>query len=119
MRRQVLLRLIFLVALAGGLLLWAQQRKPREMAVEIDLTGALPGEIVEVDVVVRREGHLLLRRDVQYGAAGAPGLVQLQLSAQPGDAEVETTLVYTGKPARRSVSRVALSEEAPARTRVE
>jgi hypothetical protein len=110
-------RLVFLALLGGGLLFWSQLRKPRELVLEIDLTQAMPGEITEVDVVVRRDGHALARHDVRYGAAGAPGLLQLPLRASPGDAEVETTLVYAGKPARKSVSQATLAESPSARVR--
>ena len=119
MRKGLLLRLVFLLLLAGGLVLWAQQRKPRDLSLQVDLTGALPGEIVELDVVVRRSGHLLARHDVRYGSAGAPGLVEMPLHAAPGSAEVETTLVYEGKPARRHTAAVTLSQGAPARVRAE
>jgi hypothetical protein len=115
MRKGLRLRLAFLAVLGGGLLLWAQQRKPRDLTLQIDLTGALPGEMVELEVVVRRGGHALARHDVQYGKAGAPGLVEMPVHAAPGDAEVETTLVYAGKAAHRSVVQVKLEETAPAR----
>src|SRR5438270_2653009 len=110
-------RLVFLAALAGGLLLWAQHRRPRDLTLQIDLTGALPGEIVAVEVVVRRAGHLLARHDVRYGGSGAPGLVEFQVHAAPGGADVETTLVYAGRPARRSSALVDLEEDAPTRIR--
>ena len=115
MRKEILLRLVFLAALAGVLLLWAQWRSPRDLVVQIDLTAALPGEINEIDVTVRRSGHALARHDVRYGAAGAPGLIEVPVHASPGEAEVETTLVYTGKPARRSAAQVRLDEGSPAR----
>ena len=89
------------------------------MTLQVDLSGALPGEIVEVDVVVRREGHALARHDIEYGKSGAPGLVELPVHAAPGTAEVETTLVYAGKPAHRTTASVLLTADSPARTRVE
>ena len=119
MTRQFVARLVFLGARGGGLLLWSQQRRPRDLTLQIDLTGVLPGEIVEVDVVVRRSGHALARHDVRYGESGAPGLLELPVRAFPGPADVETTLVYSGKPARRTVASVTLSADAPARTRME
>jgi hypothetical protein len=115
MRREILLRVIFLAVLGGGLLLWAGRRAPRELTLQIDLTGALPGEISEVDVVVRRSGRAIARHDVNYGKAGAPALVELPVHATTGEAEVETTLVYAGKPAHKSVQEVKLAEDAPAR----
>ena len=93
-------RLVFLAALVGGLLLWSQQRRPRDLALQIDLTAALPGEIVELDVVVRR--------------AGAPGVVEFQLHAAPGAADIETTLVYASRPVRRTVTSITLSPDEPA-----
>lgn len=96
-------RLVFLAALGGALLLWTHLRKPRDCPLALDLTGALPGEIVELDVTVRRGGHALARHDVRYGKDGAPGVLELLVHAAPGEAEVEATLVYGGQPARRSV----------------
>ena len=119
MRREILLRVVFVALLGGGLLLWTQQRKPRDLTLLVDLTAALPGDIVEVDVVVRRSGRALARHDVQYGKAGAPGLVEMPIHAAPGDAEVEATLVYAGKPAHKSVVQVKLDAEAAALVRVE
>jgi hypothetical protein len=115
MTKAFVARLVFLAALAGGLILWAQQRRPRDLTLQIDLTRALPGEIVELDVVVRRTGHLLARHDVRYDSKGAPGLVEFLVHAAPGGADVETTLVYAGKPARRSTALVDLEEDAPTR----
>lgn len=115
MRKEILLRVVFVALLGGGLLLWTRGRQPRDLTLQVDLTAALPGDIAEVDVVVRRDGHALARHDVQYGAAGAPGLLELPVHAAPGAAEVETTLVYAGKPAHKSVAQVKLDESAPAR----
>ena len=117
MRKPLVLRLVFLLALGGVLLLWAQWRKPRDLVVQIDLTAVLPGEIKEIDIVVRRDGHALARHDVQYGAAGAPGLIEIPVHAAAGKADVETTLVYSGKPAIRNQAQIDL-QEAPARVRV-
>lgn len=119
MRKEILLRVVFVALLGGGLLLWARGRQPRDLILLVDLTAALPGDIIEVDVVVRRSGHALARHDVQYGKAGAPGLVELPVHAAPGDAEVETTLIYAGKPAHKSVAQVKLHEESAARVRAE
>jgi hypothetical protein len=119
MGRGLLLRLGFLAALGGVLLVWAQWRKPRDLVLQIDLTAALPGEITAIDVVVRRDGHALARHDLRYGSAGAPGMLDLPVHAPPGAAEVETTLVYGGKPAHRSVAQVKLAEGVPARARAE
>jgi len=119
MRREILLRVVFVALLGGGLLLWTRGRQPRDLILLVDLTSALPGDIVEVDVVVRRGDHALARHDVQYGKTGAPGQVEMLVHASPGDAEVETTLVYAGKPARKWVAPVKLNENTPARIRAQ
>ena len=119
MRREILLRVVFVALLGGGLLLWTRGKQPRDLTLQVDLTSALPGDIVEVDVVVRRDGHTISRHDVQYGKTGAPGTVELSVHAAPGDAEVETTLVYAAKPAHKSVAQVKLNEESATRVRAE
>lgn len=117
--KRVLPRLAFLVLLGGALILWGELRKPRDLVLQIDLTAALPGDVQEVDVIVRRGGHALARHDVRYGAAGAPGLLEFVVHAAPGDAEVETSLASPGKPERRMVSEVRLTKDAPARVWVQ
>ncbi len=119
MRREILLRVVFVALLGGGLLLWTRGKQPRDLTLQVDLTSALPGDIVEVDVVVRRGGHALARHDVQYGKTGAPGQLDLLIHAAPGDAEVETTLVYAERPAHKSVVQVKLTEETSSRIRAE
>jgi hypothetical protein len=104
LRSGLLPRLLFLAVLGGGLLWWADLRKPRDLRLSVDLTEALPGHVREVDVVVRRAGHVLARHDIRYGEAGAPATVDVIVHAAPGQAEVETTLAYGATPARRSVS---------------
>jgi len=117
--RRLAPRLIFLVLLGGGLLLWSHLRKPRDLQLQIDLTDVRPGEVTDVDVVVRRGGHALARHEVRYDRAGAPATVEVIVHARPGPAEVETTLAYEGKPARRIVARVDLAESGTARLRVQ
>jgi len=117
--RKLVARFLFVALLASALLWWSQSRRPRDLQLAIDLTGALPGDITGVDVIVRRGGHALARHEVQYGPSGAPGTVEVVVHAPPGDAEVETTLSYGPKPARKSVSRVTLSAEAAPRVRAE
>src|ERR1041384_3710251 len=107
-RRLMILRAAFLTLLAGGLLLWGEVRKPRELTVRIDLTSLLPGEISAVDAVVRRGGHVLARHQAQFGPSGAPGTLEFMVRAAPGDADVETTLMYSGKPSRRLSEHVRL-----------
>ena len=110
-------RLLFLVALAGGLLFWSQLRRPRDLLLRIDLTEAFPGDLVEADVVVRRGGHALARHDERYGPSGAPGLLEIPVHAAPGAVEVEVTLVPARGPARRTMSGVRLGADAPGRMR--
>ena len=117
--KRLLPRLAFLVLLGGALILWGELRKPRDLLLQLDLSAALPGDVQEVDVIVRRSGHALARHDVQYGAAGAPGLLEFVVHAAPGEAEVETLLVSAGRPERRVVSQVSLTKDAPARVRVQ
>jgi hypothetical protein len=117
--RRLAPRLMFLVLLGGGLLLWSQLRRPRDLTLQVDLSGVFPGEVTEVDVLVRRSGHALARHQVRYGAKGAPGTLEFVVHAAPGEAEVETTLGYAGKPSRRSVARIELSEDAAARVRAD
>jgi hypothetical protein len=45
--------------------------------------------------------------------------VELVVHAAPGSAEVETTLVYAGKPPRRSTTLVLLTAGEPAKLHVE
>ena len=117
--RRLAPRLIFLALLGGGLLLWSHLRKPRDLRLQIDLTDVRPGEVTDVDVVVRRGGHALARHEVRYDRAGAPATVEVIVHARPGLAEVETTLAYAEKPARRIVARVNLSDAETTRVRVE
>jgi hypothetical protein len=114
-RSGLVARLIFLALLAGGLILWAQLRKPRDLVLELDLTDSLPGDVQEVDVLVRRGGEPLTRSDRQYGDHGAPGTLQILVHAQAGDAEVETTLVYRGGKAVRTTKTARLSADETAR----
>ena len=107
-RGGLLLRLGFFLLLAGGLLLWSELRRPRDLGLDLDLTGALPGEIAEVDVTVLRDGHPLLRFDEKYGPGGAPGTVHLTVRAQPGPVEVDVMLVDVRGTARRTRATVEL-----------
>jgi hypothetical protein len=113
--RQLLLRVVFVAVLAGGLLYWSQLRKPQDLKLQIDLTSALPGEITELELVVRREGHLITRKQIQYGKAGAPGLFETEIHARPGPTDVEVTLVYENKSAHRTSTTVDLAGDKPAR----
>ena len=112
---KVLLRVGFLAVLAGGLVLFARARSPRDMVVEVDLTGALPGDVVESDVTVRRGEQSLARIDERYGAGGAPAILRVRVRAPPGAANVEVTLIGAGGTARRTRAAVDLSPARPAR----
>jgi len=113
--KPLVLRFGFLAVLGGGLLLFAWLRSPRDMVVEVDLSGALPGDVVESDVIVSRGERSLARVDERYGSIGAPGLLRVPVRARPGPASVEVTLVAPGGAARRTNASVELSPERPAR----
>ena len=113
-RKKLIYRLVFLALLGGSLLLWAQKRAPRALTLVVDLAEALPGELTEVDVIVTRGGRAVARVDRRYKRGGAPERLSLELRATPGEAEVEATLVYPDKPARRTVGTVILADDAPA-----
>jgi hypothetical protein len=108
------LRFVFLAALAGGLVLWAQLRAPRDMRIDVDLTSALPGDVTEVDVIVRREGRALARHDERYGSHGAPAVLTIPVRARPGPAELEVTLVGSAGASRRIITPVLLDRDTPA-----
>jgi hypothetical protein len=114
-RGGLLLRLGFFVFLAGGLLLWSELRRPRDLGLDLDLTGALPGEIAEVDLTVSRDGRALLRFEQRYGSGGAPATVHLTLHARPGPVEVDVMLIDARGVARRVRATVELRKE-PAAT---
>ena len=118
MREGLWPRLVLVLALGAGLYFWSQAKRPRELRIDIDLSGALPGEITDVDVVVRRGDSAVARHEVHYGRAGAPGTVSMLVHAPPGEAEVEATLVYAAAPARRLRKAVQLGER-PARIQAE
>jgi hypothetical protein len=101
--------------LAGGLYLFARGRNPQQMVVEVDLSGALPGDVAETDVVVFRDGRALARVDNRYGARGAPDMLRIPVRARPGPATVEVTLVGTGGAARKTTTPIDLTTERPAR----
>ena len=110
-RGGLLLRLGFLLLLGGGLLLWSELRRPRDLALDLDLTSALPGEIVEVDVTVLRDGRPLLRFDQKYGTAGAPATLHLTVRARPGPVEVDVMLIDARGNARRTRATVELGKD--------
>jgi hypothetical protein len=113
------LRLAFLAALAGALVVWAHLRTPRDLRIEVDLTNALPGDVAEVDVIVRREGRALARVEDRYGARGAPPVVSIPVRAIPGPAEVEVTLVTASGSSRRVLMPIMLTRDAAATVRIE
>jgi len=118
-RGGLLLRLGFLVLLGGGLVLWSELRRPRDLALDLDLTGALPGDIAEVDVTVLREGHALVRFEQRYGAAGAPATLHIIARSPPGAADVVVMLVDAQGKARRIRATVELRKDAPAVVRLQ
>jgi len=97
-RGGLLARVAFLLLLAGGLALWADLRRPRELRVDLDLTEALPGDVVEVDVTVSREGRALARR--------------------PGRADVDATLIDGQGRARHTQTVVELRKDRAAAVKV-
>jgi hypothetical protein len=113
-RGGLLLRLGFLALLGGGLLLWSELRRPRDLALDLDLTNALPGDVVEVDLTVSRDGRPLLRLDQKYGSGGAPAVLHLTVRGRPGPAEVDVTLIDARGNARRTRATVELRNEASA-----
>jgi hypothetical protein len=110
-RGGLLLRLGFLLLLAGGLAVWSELRRPRDLGLDLDLTSALPGDIAEVDVTVLRDGHPLLRFDQKYGSAGAPATLHLTLRARPGPVEVDVMLIDARGNARRTQASVELRKD--------
>ena len=114
-RKKLIYRLLFLALLGGSLVLWSQKRAPRTLALVIDLGQALPGELTEVDVVVTRGGRAVARVDRRYQKGAAPERLDLELRATPGEVEVEATLIYPDKAARRTVGAVVLADDQPAR----
>jgi hypothetical protein len=110
-RGGLLLRLGFFLLLAGGLLLWSELRRPRDLELDLDLTGALPGQIAEVEVTVSRDGRPLLRFDQKYGPTGAPATLQLTVRAQPGPVEVDVMLIDAQGTARRTRVTVELRKD--------
>ena len=117
-RRGLLLRLGFLLVLGGGLLLFSELRRPRDLQLELDLTEALPGDVVEVDVTVTRGGQALLRLEQRYGSLGAPATIGAAVRARPGPAEVDAMIVDAKGNARRTRVTVELRKDAPAIVKV-
>ena len=112
-RRGLLLRLGFLLVLGGGLLLFSELRRPRDLQLELDLTEALPGDVVEVDVTVTRGGQALLRLEQRYGSLGAPATIRAVVRARPGPAEVDAMIVDAKGNARRTRVTMDLRKDAP------
>ena len=112
-RAGLVLRLGFLLLLGGGLLVWGELRRPRDLRLDIDLADALPGDVAEMDVTVRRDGHALLRLDQKYDASGAPAAIHSVVRAAPGPAEVDAMLIDMQGNARRTRISVDLAKDTP------
>lgn len=110
----LLLRLAFLLLLGGGLVVWGELRRPRDLRLDIDLEDALPGDVAELDVTVTRDGRALLRLDQKYGTSGAPVAVHSIVHARPGSAEVDAMLIDVQGSARRTRVFVDLTKDGPA-----
>jgi hypothetical protein len=119
MRRKLLVRLVFVALIIGGTFYWQSTRKPVDMTLAVDLSGARPREISGVDVIVRRGGRPLSRHEMGFGRAGAPPMVEFVVHAAPGNAEIESTLNYAGKPSRRVTVNVDLHAEGSNTLRIE
>jgi hypothetical protein len=119
MPKKLLIRLAFITVVLGGTWYWQRARKPADMMLVVDLSGAKPHEISGVDVIVRRDGRPLTRHEMSFGSVGAPPTVELVVHAPPGDAEVESTLNYAGKPSRRVTVNVNLQVEGSNSLRIE
>jgi len=105
---KLLLRFGILGVAVAGFLLIARFR-PRELPVEVDLTGVGPGAIRLVDVTVTRDGSALLRREQKF-AAGAPRKLLVVPRTTPGPVELDVTLVDDSGAASRERLQVTLHE---------
>jgi hypothetical protein len=103
-------RFLVLALTAAGFFALAKGR-PRELSVEVDLSAARPASIRTVDLTLRREGVALLRREQQFGPAGAPASLLVTTRTTPGPAEVEVTVVDQTGAASRERLQVVLREE--------
>jgi hypothetical protein len=119
MRKKLLIRLAVIALVIGGTFYWQRSRKPADMTLALDLTGAKRSEISGVDVLIRRDGRPLSRHEMNFGKAGAPARLEFVVHAPPGSAEVESTLNYAGKPSRRVTVKVDLQAEGSNLLRIE
>ncbi len=95
------------LTLAGFLIL--AKNRPRDLTVEVDLSAAKPASIRAIDLIVRREGVALLRREQQF-SAGAPQTLLVTTRTTPGPAELELTWIDQGGTATRERLQVELRE---------
>jgi hypothetical protein len=119
MARRLLLRLVLIALILGGVYYWERSRKPVDMTLALDLSAARPKEISGVDVIVRRNGRPLSRHEMAFGSVGAPPRLEFVVHAPPGGAQVESTLVYMGKPSRRVTVDLDLHPEGSNDLRIE
>jgi hypothetical protein len=111
MPRKLLIRFLVIGLVVAGTLWWQRSKKPVDLTLAVDLTAMKPAEISGVDVIIRRGGRSLARHEMTFGKAGAPRTVEFVVRAPPGEAEVESTVNYDGKPSRRVTVKAELAEE--------
>jgi hypothetical protein len=111
MPRKLLIRFAVIALVVAGTLWWQSSKKPVDLTLVVDLTAMKPAEISGIDVIVRRDGRSLTRHEVTFGKAGAPQTIELVVHAPPGAAEVESTLIYEGKPSKRVTIKAELAAE--------
>jgi hypothetical protein len=119
MRKRLLIRFVVIALALGGVYLFQRGRKPADLSLAVDLSGARPKEITGIDVVIRRGGRPLSRHEMSFGGSGAPSTLEFVVHAAPGNADVESTLNYQGRPSRRTTVQIDLQPEGSNRLRIE
>ena len=95
------------LTLAGFVFL--ARNRPRDLTVEVDLSAVKPGAIRAVDLILRRDGVALVRREQQF-SAGAPQTLSVTTRTTPGPAELELTWIDQAGVASRERLPVELRE---------
>ena len=85
------------------------RNRPRDLSVEVDLSAARPASLRAIDLIVRRDGVALLRREQRF-TAGAPQTLLVTTRTTPGPAEVELTWTDQAGAAFRERLQVELRE---------